>query len=367
MNWQHTPYTLPMLAATAISIGAVLRLSLRHRHSSGAGIATLLLLAGAVWMLGSALETAAADLPPKILWEKLQFVGICIIPPAWLTYVLHYTGHDKWPNLNFRIAISIVPGLTLLLVLTNEAHRLIWQDAWLDMSGRYAAMQVTYGPALWVFTAYAYALLLVGVLFLIRELVRSGRLYRWQATALLVAVMTPWLLNVWEHVFGRTAPANFQLTPMVLTVTMPVIAWSLYRLRARDIVPVAREAVIDGMDDGVVVLDVGSRIVDLNRAAQRLFGCVRSDLLGKKLDQFWPEYPGWTASSGGEGTLTQRMKPDEHGRQRTFSVRISPVSDWRGRQLRDRSARHHRTATANGRTGHRPGGDQGRVLFARSR
>ncbi len=333
MSWQRTPYVLPMLAAAAVSTAAALYVFMRRHRSPRSRIGVLLLLAGAVWMLGAALETASADLSSKILWDKLQFVGICIIPPACLSYALCFTGHDRWLTPTRRIALSVVPGITLLLVLTNETHGLIWREAWLDTSGPYAVKQAIYGPALWAFMAYAYALLLVAVVLLVRELVRSGRLYRWQATALLVAVMTPWLLNILEQVLGWTALSDMELTPLALAVAVPVIAWSSYRLQVRDIVPVAREAVLDSMDDALVILDTDERIIDLNRAAQSLAGQPRSDLLGKRVVELWPGFPTWAARYRGEDSLRQQIKLDQDGQQRTFSLRTSPVTDRRGRTI----------------------------------
>jgi PAS domain S-box-containing protein len=250
-----------------------------------------------------------------------------------LAYVLHYTHRGRWLTPISRIAISIVPGITLLLVLTNEAHGLIWREVWLDTSGPYAVKQVINGPALWAFAAYAYALLLVGVLFLVRGLVRSGRIVRWQATALLVAVMIPWLLHFLEHLLGWATLGDLALTPIALGVTVPVIAWSLYRLQPWDIVPVAREAVINSIDDIIVVLNSDERIVDLNRAAQALVGRPLSDLLGKRVDELWPEYPNWMAIVPEEGSLDRQIKLNLDCGQRTFSLRLSSVTDRRGQTI----------------------------------
>ena len=333
MSWQRTPYALPMLAAAAVSTAAALYVFTRRHHDLPSRIGVLLLLAGAEWMLGAALETASADLSSKIVWDKLQFIGICILPPACLSYALYFTGHDKWLTPTRWIALSVVPGATFLLALTNETHGLIWREAWLDTSGPYAVKETIYGPALWAFMAYAYALLLVCAVLLVRELVRSGRLYRWQAAALLIAVMTPWLLNISEHVLGWITLGDLELTPLALAVIVPVIAWSSYRLQVRDIVPVARQAVVDSMDDVIIVLDIDERIVDLNQAALRLVGRPISDLLGKRVDELWPELPSWAASFRGKDSRGQEIRLDQDGRQRTFSLRTSPATDRRGRTI----------------------------------
>jgi diguanylate cyclase (GGDEF)-like protein len=65
---------------------------------------------------------------------------------------------------------------------------------------------------------------------------------------------------------------TLDLTPIAFTVTGIAFAWALFRHRLLDLVPVARERVIDTMSDGVVVVDVQGRIADLNPAALALLG-----------------------------------------------------------------------------------------------
>jgi PAS domain S-box-containing protein len=100
-------------------------------------------------------------------------------------------------------------------------------------------------------------------------------------------------------------------------------------LRRRDIVPVAREAVIEGMRDSVIVLDTQNRIVDLNPVARRLIGRSAAGLIGQPVEQVWPdwgqiEHPGGGAEAGKEVALG---KGDG---QRIYDVRISPLVDWSG-------------------------------------
>jgi len=121
-----------------------------------------------------------------------------------------------------------------------------------------------------------------------------------------------------------------ELTPIAIGVTAPVIAWNLYRLRIRDIVPVARETVIESMSDGIIVLDAQNRVVQLNPAAQYLIGHAASEGLGQPVEQVWPEWPGGMELCDGTET-GQEVVLGQGDKQRTYDVRISPLSDWRGR------------------------------------
>ena len=55
-------------------------------------------------------------------------------------------------------------------------------------------------------------------------------------------------------------------------VTGLVIAWTLFRFRLLEIVPIARDRVVEEISDAVLVLDRQNRIVDLNPAACQLIG-----------------------------------------------------------------------------------------------
>ena len=59
-----------------------------------------------------------------------------------------------------------------------------------------------------------------------------------------------------------------------------LIAWGLFRYRMLNIVPIARETIIDNVSDLVIVLDPENRIVDLNPAAQSWIGHSLEDGIG---------------------------------------------------------------------------------------
>jgi len=289
--WQWTPYTIPLIVAVAISATSAFYIW-RRRHTPSSRTGVLLLLAAADWMMGYALELASVGLSAKFFWAKVKFLGVCIIPTAWLVYILQYTGREKWLKRRIIALLSVVPLITLLLVFTNEAHGLICHRVWLDTDGPFSVKGSTYGVGLWAYAAYSYILVLVGIFLLIQALVRSGYLYRWQASALLFAVFTPWLANAVLDLSDLNPFPYLELTPFALGLTVPVVAWSLYHLRLRDIVPVARDTVIEGMGDAVMILDARNRIVDLNPAAQHLIGCIVSEVTGQSVEQVWPDWPG---------------------------------------------------------------------------
>ena len=330
MHWQYTPYVLPSIIAATVSV--VLAFFVwRRRPAPGATPAALLTLAVAEWLLGYAFELGSADLPSKLFWGKVAYLGVVTIPVAWLAFVLQYTGREKWLTRRNVALLAIEPLVTLLLVWTNEFHGLFYRHARLDTSGPFSVLGFTYGVWFWVDIAYSYLSILLGTLLLLQMFVRSPRLYRGRAGVLLIGAFAPWVAEVlWLSGLSPLSPLD--LTPFAFTLSGLAFAWGLFHFRLFDIVPVARDAVIESMGDGVIVLDAQNRIVDLNPAAGRIIGHPAGEAVGQpaarvlsgQLDDLVECYRDVTE-------VRAEIVLGEGEAQRYFDLRISPLCGRRGR------------------------------------
>ena len=328
MRWQYTPYVLPLLIAAATSV-ALAFLAWRRRPAPGARPLVWLMLAVAEWSLGYALELGSAGLPDKVFWAKVQYVGIVAVPVAWSVLALQYTGREKWLARRNLILLAIVPLVTLLLAWTNEAHGLIWSDTRLATSGSFSVLDLTYGAWFWVNIAYSYLFILLGSFLFLQEVLHSPHLYRGQASALLIGALAPWLGNV-LYVSGLSPFPHLDLTPFAFTSTGLVLSWGLFHFRLLDIVPVAHDAVIESMGDGVLVLDVQDRIVDLNPAAESIFGCAASEAIGRAADQMLSGQSDLVECYRDVTEAHAEIVLDQGDAQHCFDLRISPLHDRRG-------------------------------------
>lgn len=326
MIWQQTPYTIPLIVASALSIVLGLCMLSYYRTSRGRAGA-LIILADSEWMLTYALELAGSDLPIKVFWSKMQFCGIVIVPTGWLVYVLYYTGRNRWLTRRTKAFLSILPVLTLVLVFTNEAHGLIWTNYILDIEGPFSVLHNTYGLWLWVYIGYAYILMLIGAFLLIQMLIHSHSLYRWQTSALLFGASLPWAASA-LIAFGVSPSPYVELTPLVFPVSNLTVAFSLVYLRLEDIIPLARETIIEHISDSIIVLDRENRIVDVNPSAQQLVGNP-SKFIGESIEHVWPEWLHQMEFAG-EASTGKEILLDHGDRKRLYDVEISPLTDWRG-------------------------------------
>jgi PAS domain S-box-containing protein len=331
MMWQETPYTILLVGASAISAALGAYIWRRFRDPEAA-VGALLMVAGAEWILAYALELAGGDLATKIFWAKMKYVGIVIIPTAWLVFALQYTAREKWVTRRRAALLSVVPCVTLLLVFTNENHGLIWSALTLTTDGSFSVLSQTYGVWFWGNVSYSYALVLLGAFPLTQMLIRSQYLYRWQTSAILLGAVTPWVGSALD-VSGLNPMPYLELTPLTFAVADVAIVFSLFYLGLGDVVPVAREIIIERMGDSVIVLDAQNRIIDVNPSAQALISRPASELLGHSLKDVWPEQSFQIELIDEKTEAGKEIVFAQESGQRTYDMRISSLSDWRGRIL----------------------------------
>jgi PAS domain S-box-containing protein len=286
-------YVLPLVLVASIS-AALGIFAWRRRSAPGVLSFALLMAAVTLWSVGYALELVSMEQQTKIMLAKVQYLGIVAVPVLWLIFALQYTQRQRWLTRRTLALLTIVPLIIILLVWTNEAHYLIWNTISLKRYGSLSLLDFTYGVGFWINAAYSYLLLLLGTLTLIQPLMRSLDLYRRQTIALLLGASAPWVGNA-LYIFDLSPWPGLDLTPFAFTFSGLVFAWGLFRWHLLDIGPVARDAVIESMSDGVIVLDAHGRIVDLNPAAQRILGHSAADVIGQPATDVFAEHAGLLA------------------------------------------------------------------------
>ncbi len=324
MHWQFTPDVFPVIVSAVIS--AVLAGFLwRRRPAPGSMPFSLLMLAVAVWSLAYAVELVSANLSAALFWDNLTWLGAAIAPTLWLAFVLQYTGRVRWLTRSTIAILAIEPLVTLLLVWTDQLHGFVENNFSMVPSGSTLFLNMKYGVWYWINIGYSYLLLFVGAILicmLIQAHIRSTRLYLGQAVALLVAVLAPWVGNALT-VFGWNPFPELDLTPFAFTVTGLALAWSLFRFRLLDIVPVAREAVFESMSDAVIVLDEQNRIVDLNLAARQFADSSASKIVGQTFTQVFASWPELVEHCCDKTGTYPEIALGEGEAQRYFDLHIS--------------------------------------------
>jgi diguanylate cyclase (GGDEF)-like protein/PAS domain S-box-containing protein len=322
MNWTFVSFVFAAAAVMAALVAASLW---RQRRAPGAVSFGLLLLAAAEWALLSAFEKAVPGLANKVALAKLEYFGIASVAPLWFFFVVDYTRQGQRLSRAVRLALWVIPVAAILLAQTNEAHHLIWTDVHFVPGTADQLVDYEHGPLFYLNAAYSYLAMAAGGLLLLRALFRWPHLYRKQALALLVGLALPWVSNVLYLL--HVLPAGLDPTPLAFSLTGVVYGWALFRYHLLDVLPVAREALVEGLPEGVVVLGGDGRIVDVNPAGQRLLGEPIERLVGQPLASAQPGLaPAWPESAAGPEARQFDVELPVEGQSRMLAVTVAPMA-----------------------------------------
>ncbi len=282
-----------------------------------------------VWAAAEAVELMVDDL--RVMWfcVNLRVLGAVTSILGMLGFVLHYTGRGRWLSLRRFAAICALPLVMLPVAWTNPWHYAFWSWIRLERVDGFLMLVRGYGTGFWVLFGYCYLLTGVSTLLLAEAVVRSAGVYRAQAAVMLFGVIVPWVVSIIDmtQVFGffyvDTAAATFAVTGLAF---FP----GLFRLRLLDLTPVAWAAVVERMNDPVVVIDAGGRIVVLNPAARQLVGQPARESLGVEATRAfgrWPALADRLARIKEYREASFELEGADPVRARLFDARISCLGD----------------------------------------
>jgi PAS domain S-box-containing protein len=329
---QANPYFLPLLLAALASLAAA-RLAWQRRASRGGWALTTMLLGAAEWALASALQVSMPTLAGQLFWFRVRFFGTELIALSFFSFAVLYLGR-AWLTRQRWAALLLVPVLSLALLWFEGGLGLFLREAALVPLDGFVMLRVAYGPLFWLHTAYDYALLTAG-LYLFAQAFRSApRLYRRQFVAILITILAPLAANALT-LSGLSPFPNLDLTPFGFTLSGLVMVAGFVGFGILDIVPAARDAVIQNMDDAVLILDGMERLVDLNPAAERLLGQPAEQAVGRRLAELLTDWPAaLAAAEAGRGPTQVALPFAQPGAEPTrheYELRLTPIVERTGR------------------------------------
>ena len=322
MNWSPVFHVMVLLASAGLAAWAGI-VARGRRAMPGSRVFALAMFAIAYWATLSALHTVIESTSTRVRLAQLQYLGIVAVAPLWLMFCSEYA-RARWLRERAAIAVLwVVPALTLGMAWTNDSHHLLWASVQQVVSGGTVRLVYVHGPWFWVALGFNYVCLTASTILLLHSLRRFPLPYRQQTTLFLAGALLPWLGNA-LYVSG-SLPPGIDFTPVAFAASGSVLLWGFYRHRLFGLVPIARDLVVESMEEAVIVLDAQRHVVDFNPAAERVAGCTMESV-GRDIDDavpWWtravtdaagPDWPAVIATGG--GFLEVEVKPVRDGHER---------------------------------------------------
>ncbi len=326
-------YVLALFVAALVS-GAV-ALTAWQRPATPTGRSLARLMAGIfVWSLAVSFEAASHSLGAKILFSKVQYLGIAASPVLMFLFALGFSRRQARLPPAMHFVLWTIPALTFFLAVTNEFHRLIWSGFTWAPGQESRVLIYEKGAFFWVHAGYSYLLFVATTVLFVISYLRFKDIHRRQALILLLALPWPWLANILYLTGGNGLHAGHDYTPVGFAVTGLFLLWGILRLQLVDLVPVARRKVIESMSESLIVLDEGGRIASMNPAArgllQEIGGMPESvqerDLIGRPAAEVFSSWPELAAAFVEPVSRRSEIIWKSGGKTRAYNLHISPLA-----------------------------------------
>jgi predicted DNA binding protein/PAS domain-containing protein len=263
-----------------------------------------------------------------LFWERVQWAAIAVAPIFFFFFIVRFTGYE-WVLTRRAVPLYfVIPLLSVLLIWTNPSHGIMWTDPVQTHTGGIVTLSQEFGVGFWIYFVYAYSLLVVGFVLLLRLVTVSEYLYLDQTVLIVLGILAPLAGNALS-VFEVTPLPGLDLTPYGFTVTGIAFGNALFRYRLFELLPatrqLGRQAALVDLKDGVVIVDTDRTVLYLNPAASDVLDCDADDILGEHVDRL-------IDTDELDFTTTDRLA-ELSLNGRTYEVEVAPIRDQRDEQV----------------------------------
>lgn len=232
-------------------------LSMRHKKQIHY-VFLLFMLTFIFWDTGLLLEKYSLDYLNRSssIALILTYIGICFSPVFLLLTGLVFS------NTKFLLRYSvyfILPTLSMILIMTNQYHRLFYRTYY-SLFSEYNE----YGIYFYIHTIFSYLYIIAGLCILSYFSIKNSGFFSKQSLLIIIGAVLPLLVNI-MFTFGLI---NFSPISTPISFTFSIICFSvgIFRYNFLSLTPIALQKVVDQISDAYLIIDENLMILDYNQA-----------------------------------------------------------------------------------------------------
>jgi len=317
MSWSYsyTSEIWPALItlALAIYLGSY---SWRRRNIPAAKPFIMACFLGGIWTLGVILELCAADFSTKVFWVKFQAIWQLPVAATITCFLFEYADLNRWLNRRNYVLLFLVPLLSVLFIVTNDFHHLVWTGFRMN---RYVIASP--GRLYWFFNSYIYLLGLINFAVLVWLAISSPG----HRLPVAIIISGQILARVGYTLDKLQVIGPGESILLSVGVVAVAYAWAFLGFHVIDPVAAAHKAVRRQMGDGLFVLDLKGRIVDVNPMAASILGIPENSLRDKLLMEVMPIDAGLLEQSEDKRIGQTDIILGEGNSTRHYNLNLTPL------------------------------------------
>jgi diguanylate cyclase (GGDEF)-like protein/PAS domain S-box-containing protein len=312
-----------LLLSALASVVAMVFVWMRRKPGEGRGALILYQFGTFIWALTYSLYWLNSPSPAAVFWLNMTYFGVTIVPGALFLFVMDHLGYSSWlkpPRVYF---IWVEPLITLVVLWTDRFHHLFYGLNWNPAQSEI----YTGGIWFWVNVIYIYGLTIVCIIFLILAVIHRAELNKRQAQVILAAILFPILGNFISFI-GLDPIKGLDITPILFTITAVVITIADIYYHLFDLLPIARDVLVEHMQEGMLLFDGNGLLIDMNPAARSMLNLPGESQVGKESREVFKDYPQLISLLGQKDGPSVEITLNQTTDQ-ILEVKYEPVQDPR--------------------------------------
>ena len=218
-----------------------------------------------------------------IYFDYVTYIGICFVPIA-VFFIGLVFANTKIEFKKKYLLLFIIPIISLLVLWTNDYHHLFYKEYSTNIS------ETVYGPYMTIHNIYSYALLIIGILYLLKFSIKNSGFFSKQSMLIVLGISVPVVINILGTF--QIIPMSIYITPITFTVTIILCAISIFKFQFLGVAPIALQKIVDRISDSYVVIGEDGNIVDFNKTFLNTFKLKEESVRGKNFIDFLQETKG---------------------------------------------------------------------------
>jgi diguanylate cyclase (GGDEF)-like protein len=279
----ESPVTIITAASLVVAL-AVTIFALHYWRQRNMKYFAFLSLAVSINVLGYYLEVSATTLEAAIVACKVAYLGVPLSGLLLFLFSLDYSDRIR-PNRVLLVICGLMAPVFTLSVFLYPWVPLFYQDLSFSAEGLVPHLVVT--PGLLYYPCFIYAGIF-SILASVNLLVSFVGQKRYEgAIIFIVAICVPLMAQIYPMIFGLIDGWNPQRTALTLSIALLAVYLAFYKQARWE--SVAREMVVQDMDDAFILLDDRGVVIDHNLSAERYFPQLKQSKQ-HRLEDIW-EFP----------------------------------------------------------------------------
>ena len=286
--------TLILLIISLITLGAILLLLRKYKKNSQIKKIFIIIINLALWwVLLELLQIILHNLfkisnSYDIYFESFASIGKCFMPIFIFLLGLVFARTKVKFNKKYLL-LFIVPTLTIILMLTNKYHNLVYENYSIY------TYEAILGPYSIIHQIYSYGVLGIGMIFLLYYSIKNSGFFSKQSILIVIGTAIPVITNLLETY--SIVKLSVYSTPISFAFAVAFYALAIFKFDFLKVAPIALQRIVDRISDSYIVVNEDNVIIDFNETFLKTFKVSSNDVRNKDLFELFKKHDNFNMIS----------------------------------------------------------------------